>query len=373
MTLNNQSATTAGTTSITATYNSSTISPSTITLASKSYTISGFTTAASRNSDDATVSSTSTLTSTATLNGYYTASSGGSKVLNAATTAAYPSSTVSGYLSSGAWVGTENKTLYAQFGSMPSKTLPTITKSGYTCGWTTSESGTTITYASGGSLTPTANTTLYGVCVANTATITLNKDGSAYSNSGMKVTLYNGTTETSYTQTVSSGSSASLSAVPAGTYNVYIGKDSNHKTTMIDSGVDVTVTSSGSEVPKATNVSAITDSGTPKPSAIRVPLSTSRSAPTAMSAAPATSLMITRMKLFLKPVISSSDEELSSEERKVLSFSAFDIFMLFLTLMIIYAVNITSSMMPVVLEKVLKTYALSTYTIAAAKKKAADR
>ncbi len=57
----------------------------------------------------------------------------------------------------------------------------------------------------------------------------------------MKVTLYNGTTATSYTQTVSSGSTATLSAVPNGTYNIYIGKDSNHKTDMIDSGVDLTV------------------------------------------------------------------------------------------------------------------------------------
>ena len=45
------------------------------------------------------------------------------------------------------------------------------------------------------------------------------------------------------------------------------------------------VTSSGSEVPRATTVRAMTDSGTPRPAAITTPLSTIRLAPTAMRAA----------------------------------------------------------------------------------------
>ena len=51
-------------------------------------------------------------------------------------------------------------------------TLPTITKTGYTCGYTATSGGTTITYASGASYTPsttTANVTLYTVCVDNIA------------------------------------------------------------------------------------------------------------------------------------------------------------------------------------------------------------
>ena len=51
-------------------------------------------------------------------------------------------------------------------------TLPTITKTGYTCGYTATNGGTTITYASGASYTPsttTANVTLYTVCVDKTA------------------------------------------------------------------------------------------------------------------------------------------------------------------------------------------------------------
>ena len=52
-------------------------------------------------------------------------------------------------------------------------TLPKITKTGYTCGWATSSSATTITYASGATYAPNAkgNTSvnLYGVCKSNSA------------------------------------------------------------------------------------------------------------------------------------------------------------------------------------------------------------
>ena len=193
LTLNSNDATSAGTTSLTATYNSSAISQSSMTLASKSFTISGFGTAAARKSDGATVSSTSTLTSTATLSGYYTASTGGSLILAANSTPTFNTGSVSGYLSSGTWVRDANTTLYAQFRAMPSKTLPTITKTGYTCGWTTSSTGTTIQYQSGGNLIPTGNTTLYGVCTADTYTITYELNGGSQSN---PKTTYNVETDT---------------------------------------------------------------------------------------------------------------------------------------------------------------------------------
>ena len=49
--------------------------------------------------------------------------------------------------------------------------LPTITKTGYTCGWASSASATTYTYASGAIYVPNAygstKITLYGVCKAN--------------------------------------------------------------------------------------------------------------------------------------------------------------------------------------------------------------
>ena len=64
-------------------------------------------------------------------------------------------------------------TLYAGWtdneGSYSSITLPTITKTGYTCGWTETATGaTSIQYESGGSLTPSENKTLYGVCIIKT-------------------------------------------------------------------------------------------------------------------------------------------------------------------------------------------------------------
>ena len=49
---------------------------------------------------------------------------------------------------------------------------------------------------------------------------------------------------------------------------------------------EMAVTSSGRDVPKAMNVRAITDSGTPSPVAMILPLSTRRFAPTAITAAP---------------------------------------------------------------------------------------
>ena len=62
------------------------------------------------------------------------------------------------------------------------------------------------------------------------------------------------------------------------------------------------VTSSGRLVPRATKVRAMTDSGTPRAWAIRVPLSTSRSAPTATRAAPMTSRrMSLTMEFFAAP------------------------------------------------------------------------
>lgn len=58
-------------------------------------------------------------------------------------------------------------TLTANWGQKSIK-LPTITKSGYTCGWASTSGATTYTYASGATYSPnangSANITLYGVC-----------------------------------------------------------------------------------------------------------------------------------------------------------------------------------------------------------------
>ena len=69
----------------------------------------------------------------------------------------------------------------------------------------------------------------------------------------------------------------------------------------------IAVTSSGKDVPKATNVKAITDSGTPRNSAIIVPLSTRRLAPIAINTAPTT-----RNPIFFVTEISSFSSLLES-------------------------------------------------------------
>ena len=81
---------------------------------------------------------------------------------------------------------------------------------------------------------------LYANWVANTPKITINKDGSAWSASGIRVDLYQSGASKSNT-TVSSGSVASFTGVANGTYDVYAGKSSGAKTTLIDTGLDVTV------------------------------------------------------------------------------------------------------------------------------------
>ena len=92
------------------------------------------------------------------------------------------------------------------------------------------------------------------------------------------------------------------------------------------------VTSSGSEVPSATKVSAITDSGTPSACAIRVPLSTSRLAPTAMSTAPTAS----RPSSLAKDAFSSGSS----------SSSGAGAFFMAITLQMIYATNMARRIRP---------------------------
>ena len=65
-------------------------------------------------------------------------------------------------------------------------TLPTVTKSGYTCGWSTSSTGTTIEYESGGTYPASeitedmvATVNLYAVCTLNTYTLTADATGGA--------------------------------------------------------------------------------------------------------------------------------------------------------------------------------------------------
>ena len=109
-----------------------------------------------------------------TLNGWYTANSGGSKVASNSTTPVLQKS-VSGYTdSNGKWTKKSNSTLYAQWAPVTA-TLPTITKTGYTCKWTT-DNGTN-TVASGGTwkFTSANSRTFTASCTVNSYTCAAGK------------------------------------------------------------------------------------------------------------------------------------------------------------------------------------------------------
>ena len=143
ITLTNSNATTAGTTSVTATYDSNALKPSYITLPQRKYTVSGF----DANSTGATISSIRTVTSTYTFNGWYTAASGGSKVLTNTASPAFVAS-VSGYTDANQkYIKAGTTTLYAQWTSK-SVTLPKVQKKGYICKWNTKNDGTGTSYNS---------------------------------------------------------------------------------------------------------------------------------------------------------------------------------------------------------------------------------
>ena len=134
-------------------------------------------------------------------------------------------------------------------------TLPTITKSGYTCGYADSNSATEIQYASGGTYTPSTTTnskTLYAVCLSNVVKVYVNVDGfedpDPVMNNYTDMQLRNGTTNTGLSYNYEFDSSVSayyyqFNNVPTGTYNVYGSKDSNHVGTFSDSTVDAVVNS----------------------------------------------------------------------------------------------------------------------------------
>ena len=122
-------------------------------------------------------------------------------------------------------------------------------------------------FTSGNTTTINAATTIASTANANTTTITINKDGSAWSSSGMNVALYSGTTSKyAYSAATVSGSTVKWTGVAAGTYNVYAGKNSGAKTTLVDTGVDVTVSTTGTAtinyytltVSKGTGVASVT-------------------------------------------------------------------------------------------------------------------
>ena len=128
-------------------------------------------------------------------------------------------------------------------------TANAFTRTGYHfTGWNTAANGSGTAYADKASVknltsTYSGTVTLYAQWEANTATITIKKDNSNWSSSGMNVALYSGTTlKYAYSSATASGATVTFSAVANGTYNVYASKY-NGLTTLVDTGVDITISS----------------------------------------------------------------------------------------------------------------------------------
>lgn len=174
--LDGNGATTAGSTTTTVTRGNTTLG--TITNPVRAYSVSGFTAPSGNNASGALISSTASLTSTYALNGWYNNSAGTTKIAtNSTTPVLQPNTTYTNSNSQWTYDTSSTISLYADW-TAQTVTLPTITKTGHTCGWTETSSGaTTITYASGASITPARNYTLYGVCVANTYSLSVTFTG----------------------------------------------------------------------------------------------------------------------------------------------------------------------------------------------------
>ena len=133
------------------------------------------------NSQGATISKTSVSQAQTfngwTVSGLNTSTAKTGTASNAITTAYTGTSTKNTYFKN--LTATNNGTVtFTANWTNTAVTLPTITKTGYTCGYATSASGS-IVYASGSKYTPSGelSKTLYAKCNANTYTITYNANG----------------------------------------------------------------------------------------------------------------------------------------------------------------------------------------------------
>ena len=181
ITLDNQLATTKGSTSVTATFDSSNLEK--IKNPSRVYTITF-------KKGDATSISSTKETSTWTFDGWYTKASGGSKVIDSSGKFV---ANVSGYTNaSKQWVKAGNATLYAQW-SGGKITVPTATKTGHTCTFGTVTNP------------PTANKEYTAKCTANKYKVTYNANGCGTSSSTSASLTYGGAYGTLPTFTATAG------------------------------------------------------------------------------------------------------------------------------------------------------------------------
>ncbi len=138
-------------------------------------------------------------------------------------------------------------------------TLDNPTRDGYTFGGYYSASTCSGNVVTSIGATETGNKTFYAKWNANSASVTIKKDGSNWtsSNPGINVALFSGTSSayTYSTATVSTNketvtwtTGVNGVTLAAGTYNIYISKDANHLDTLVDSGFDLVVTTDASKV-----------------------------------------------------------------------------------------------------------------------------
>ena len=110
---------------------------------------------------------------------------------------------------------------------------------------------------------------LYAQWTANTATITIRKDNSNWTTNNNVVVELRSSTNT-YDNGTKSGATVTWTAVTAGTYNIYASKDTGNLNTLVDTGIDVTVSSTGTAtidyytltLQNGIGISAVTGGGT---------------------------------------------------------------------------------------------------------------
>ena len=182
ITLNKNGATNNPTASVEVTYDAADINPEEIVVPQKEYTVSGFELSNSRKSNGATVSSNENLTTSYSFNGWYTLQNGGDLMLDN-TNKPVLTPSINEYTDEESnWIHDEDITLFARFSGSGNITLPTIEKTGYTCGWTANENGTTIQHTSGETITPITDVALYGVCEPISYTIEYTLNGGSATN-----------------------------------------------------------------------------------------------------------------------------------------------------------------------------------------------
>ena len=122
----------------------------------------------------------------------------------------------------------------------PTFVLNNPKKTGYTfLGWTgsngtTPELSVSIATGSTGNKSYTANWR------QNKVVVNIQRNEVEWSNSGIKVALYQNGVE-KYSTIVISGTKAEFEFVEPGVYDIYAGKNSNEKVTLVDTGKDITV------------------------------------------------------------------------------------------------------------------------------------